>query len=106
MTCKEAEKQIPSFLQDELDEESLAEFVEHVKECDDCEEELAIRYLTVEGLARLEEGASFSLDDELAYKIQHADRRVKINTKIEKIRRSIESVAIIVLGIAIVYMVW
>jgi hypothetical protein len=106
MTCKEAEKQIPSFLQDELDEESLAEFVEHVKECDDCEEELAIRYLTVEGLARLEEGASFSLDDELAYKIQHADRRVKINTKIEKICRSIESVAILVLGIAIVYMVW
>ena len=106
MTCKEAEKQIPSFLQDELDEESLAEFVEHVKECDECEEELAIRYLTVEGLARLEEGASFSLDDELAYKIQHADRRVKINTKIEKICRSIESVAIIVLGIAIVYMVW
>ena len=106
MTCKEAEKQIPSFLQDEVDEESLAEFVEQVKECDDCEEELAIRYLTVEGLARLEEGASFSLDDELAHKIQHADRRVKINTKIEKICRSIESVAIIVLGIAIVYMVW
>ncbi len=106
MTCKEAEKQIPSFLQDEMDEESLAEFVEHVKECDDCEEELAIQYLTVEGLARLEEGASFSLDDELANKIHQADRRVRINGKIERVCKGIESVAIIILGLAIMYMVW
>lgn len=106
MTCKEAQKQIPFFLQDKLDEEELAEFVEHVKQCDDCEEELAIQYLTVEGLARLEEGASFSLDDELHHKIQQADKKVCIYSRMEKVCKGLEGVAIIILGIAIVYMVW
>lgn len=106
MTCKEIEKQIPLFLKDSLDEDNLAEFVNHIKQCKDCEEELAIQYLTVEGLARLEAGASFSLDGELEGKIHQADRRVKINRRIEKVCKNIEAVAIIVLGAAIVYMVW
>lgn len=106
MTCKEIEKQIPSFLNDSLDGDDLAEFVNHIKQCRDCEEELTIQYLSIEGLARLEEGASFSLDDELKSKISRADRRVKICRRIEKICRNIEAAAIVILGAAIVYMVW
>lgn len=106
MTCKEAEKQIPLFLKDSLDEESLAEFINHIKQCKECEEELAIQYLTVEGLARLEEGASFSLDEELNVKIGQADRRIRINRRIERICKNVEALAILVLGAAIVYMVW
>ncbi|MGN0132784.1 MAG: anti-sigma factor family protein [Lachnospiraceae bacterium] len=106
MTCKEVEKQIPLFLKDSLDEESLAEFINHIKQCKECEEELAIQYLTVEGLARLEEGASFLLDDELTIKIGQADRRIRINRRIERICKNIEALAILVLGVAIVYMVW
>lgn len=106
MTCKEAEKQIPLFLKDSLDEESLDEFINHIKQCKECEEELAIQYLTVEGLARLEEGASFSLDKELGNKIGQADRRIRMNKRIERICKNIETLAILVLGAAIVYMVW
>ncbi len=106
MTCKEAEKQIPLFLKDSLDEESLDEFINHIKQCKECEEELAIQYLTVEGLARLEEGASFSLDKELSNKIGQADRRIRMNKRIERICKNIETLAILVLGAAIVYMVW
>ncbi|MBP3458734.1 MAG: zf-HC2 domain-containing protein [Lachnospiraceae bacterium] len=106
MTCKEIEKQIPLFLNDSLDGDDLAEFVNHIKQCRDCEEELTIQYLSIEGLARLEEGASFSLDDELKSKVNRADRRVKLHGRIEKICRNIEAVAIVILGAAIVYMVW
>lgn len=106
MTCKEAEKQIPLFLKDSLDEESLSEFIDHIKQCKECKEELAIQYLTVEGLVRLEEGASFALDRELSIKIGQANRQIKINQRIERICRNIEALAIIVLGAAIVYMVW
>lgn len=106
MTCKEAEKEIPLFLEDSLDEEKLAEFVGHIKRCKECEEELAIQYLTVEGLARLEEGASFSLDEELAIKLSQADRRIRFDRRVERVCRHVEALAILVLGVAVVYMVW
>lgn len=106
MTCKEAEKEIPLFLTDSLDEERLAEFVGHIKECKECEEELAIQYLTVEGLARLERGASFLLEQELAVKLRRADRRIRFNRRVERICRHVEALAILVLGAAVVYMVW
>ena len=38
MTCKETEKLIPAFLQDELDTEELREFMEHIEECGECRE--------------------------------------------------------------------
>lgn len=106
MTCKDIEKQIPAFLEDSLDEDNLAEFVNHIKQCKDCEEELAIQYLTVEGLARLESGASFSLDDELHHKLNQAAHKIKIRRTVERICRQIEAIAIFVLGFAVLYLVW
>lgn len=106
MTCKEIEKQIPAFFKDSLDEDNLAEFVNHIKQCKNCEEELAIQYLTVEGLARLEAGASFSLDDELHHKLNQAAHKIKIIRRVERFCRYIEAAAIFVLGFIILYMVW
>lgn len=106
MTCKEIEKQIPVFLEDSMDEDSLSEFVNHIKQCRDCEEELAIQYLSVEGLARLEAGASFSLDDELENKLSQAEHKIKIHRRVERICRQVEIIAIFVLGFAVLYMVW
>ena len=64
MTCKETEKLIPAFLQDELDTEELREFMEHIEECGECREELTIPFLVTEGMARLEEGNVFALQNE------------------------------------------
>ena len=54
MNCKEAEKIIPYFLQDDLDGRDLAEFVEHIDECHECMEELSIQFLVAEGMEQLE----------------------------------------------------
>ena len=78
-------------------ERLLPDFVDHVKHCKDCEEELAIQYLTTEGLIRLEKGASFSLDKELSLKIGKASRIVRLRNKIDLICRNIEIFSIIVL---------
>ena len=106
MECKECEKLIPAFLNDTLEGEELAEFVDHIKQCRDCEEELAIQFLSVEGLARLEEGASFALDKELDGKLKQAGRRIKISRRIDRICKNVEAAAVVLLGAAIVYMVW
>lgn len=78
MTCKEAEKMIPLFLEDELDTEDLHEFMEHIEKCDECMEELSIQFLVTEGMARLETGNVFDLQNELKAQIDEAEHTLKI----------------------------
>ena len=40
MDCKQVEKMIPQFLDDDLTTEELREFMEHIENCTDCKEEL------------------------------------------------------------------
>lgn len=79
MDCKEAEKKIPSFLDDELDGRGLAEFVEHIDDCPECMEELSIQFLVAEGLEQLEQGNNFNLQKALTLKLENADYRIRVN---------------------------
>ena len=79
MDCKETEKKIPSFLQEELCGSSLEEFMEHIENCPECEEELTIQLLVTEGLEHLEEGNNFNLQDELLMKLAGAEHRIRVH---------------------------
>lgn len=79
MDCKETEKKIPYFLQDELGGSELEAFLAHVENCPECEEELTIQLLVTEGLERLEEGGNFNLQDELFIKLEGAEHRIKVH---------------------------
>lgn len=79
MDCKETEKKIPSFLQDELDGSRLEEFIEHVENCAECKEELSIQFLVAEGLERLEQGNNFNLQEELLMKLEGAEHRIGVH---------------------------
>ncbi len=79
MNCKEAEKKIPSFLQEELGGSELEEFLEHVENCPECEEELTIQLLVTEGLERLETGNNFNLQDALFIKLAGAEHHVRVH---------------------------
>lgn len=78
MNCKDAEKEIPSFLEDDLDGSRLEEFVEHVEGCPECKEELSIQFLVTEGLERLEGGNNFNLQEELLMKLEGAEHRINV----------------------------
>ena len=78
MICKEIEKMIPSFLEDDLDTDDLREFMEHVERCNDCMEELSIQFLVTEGMARLESGSVFDLPNELLERLEHAEHTLKL----------------------------
>ena len=77
MTCKEAEKLIPIFLDDDLDNKDLAEFIEHIDNCPECKEELTIQFLVKTGMQRLEDGNTFNLKQELFILIKDAKKRLK-----------------------------
>ena len=79
MNCKEAEKKIPSFLQEELGGSELEEFLEHVENCPECEEELTIQLLVTEGLERLETGNNFNLQDALFIKLSGDEHHVRVH---------------------------
>jgi len=78
MICKEIEKMIPSFLEDDLDTDDLREFMEHVERCNDCMEELSIQFLVTEGMARLESGNVFDLQNELLERLENAEHTLKV----------------------------
>lgn len=90
MNCKEAEKKIPPFLNDELDGYDLAEFVEHIEECPECKEELSIQFLVAEGLEQLEQGNNFNLQEALLETLECADDRIRVNRILRRVLFGLE----------------
>lgn len=105
MNCKETEKKIPSFLQDDLDGRNLAEFVEHIDECPECMEELSIQFLVAEGMEQLEKGNSFNLQEALHWKLADADSRIRLNRILRHILIWLEAAvaAAIVIALCVVF---
>ena len=103
MNCKEAEKKIPSFLNDELDGDDLAEFVEHIEGCPECKEELSIQFLVAEGLEQLEQGNNFNLQEALVETLDNADDRIRINRTLRRILLWLEiAVAVAIVAAVII----
>ena len=45
MTCMEAEKMVVPYMKDELSPTELEDFLDHIKTCENCREELEIHYM-------------------------------------------------------------
>lgn len=105
MDCKETEKKIPSFLQEELGGACLEEFLEHVENCPECEEELTIQLLVTEGLERLEQGGNFNLQEEFTVKMEGAEHRIRVHRMLLYILFCLEAAvaAAIVIALCVVF---
>lgn len=97
MNCKEVEKLIPLFLEDDLDTEELREFMEHIGKCSECEEELSIQFLVEEGMARLETGSVFDLQNELKAQMENAEHTLKFRENIQWILYGLEGLVAVAL---------
>lgn len=109
MDCKNIEKLIPKFIKNEctLKEEEI--FLEHIKGCPECKEELTIQFLLEEGLNRLEDGESFDLNAELEKRLEAGSNHKKgtgwMHTEIAKVIADIVGGAII-LAVIIALLIW
>lgn len=81
--CLTAEKQINNFLKGEMDNRTATRFLGHIRECPSCKEELSIQFLVTVGLERLEDGEAFNLNRELSYRLDTAQRQVKIRRRLQ-----------------------
>lgn len=77
MDCKETQRCIQIFLKDELEDDIAQKFVEHVRSCNECMEELTIEYLLSEGMSRLENADDIDVQKELEDMLNRTMARVK-----------------------------
>lgn len=77
MTCKDIDKSIALFLDDDLDNQQLNDFLDHIETCPECKEELTIQFLVRTGMQRLEDGNTFNLKEELDNLLRDAEKRLK-----------------------------
>ena len=95
MDCKELQKNIAAFLDEELDTKSAERFLNHIEQCPECREELSIQYLVKEGMVRLEEGGSFDLGKDLKNLINGSYKKIKNKRIANAIIYSMEFFAIL-----------
>lgn len=101
MNCKETEKMISLFLQDELEGKSLEQFVEHIEQCPECKEELSIQFLVTEGMERLEEGNNFNLQNALSDRLGDAKSCIKVHKGLQHTLICLETAVAVAILIAI-----
>lgn len=102
MDCKEFEKLIPGFIEDRLDYSSMKRFCEHIKQCDNCKEELVIQLLVTEGIQRLEDGRAFDLQKELDRRMNRIKRKIRVHGNMIRLGIAMEIAAVgLLLGIAV-----
>ncbi|MCR4763233.1 MAG: zf-HC2 domain-containing protein [Lachnospiraceae bacterium] len=82
--CKICEKQIEPFFEDDLDNDELEAFLQHIETCRECREELTIRLLVRIGLERLEDGRTFHLGNEYQRMIRAAKTRLNRRRSLQR----------------------
>ena len=48
MNCQEAQSNVLNYINHKLNKEEIRRFIEHIRECDDCRDELEIYYITMQ----------------------------------------------------------
>ena len=102
MTCKDADKAIPLFLDDDLDNRDLAQFLNHIENCPECKEELTIQFLVKTGMQRLEDGDTFNLKLELDNLLKDAWRRLKGRRRLFGFSLFLEVVVLAMVAVTII----
>lgn len=106
INCSICEKNMDSFLDNELIGEHLFYFLDHIEQCPNCYEELETKYLLSEALTRLENGETINLKGELKHKLSVAMRIFKIHNFFEMMCLSLETIGSVIVAFEVVDMLF
>lgn len=74
MTCMEAEKMVIPYIKDQLSMTELEDFIEHIRTCENCREELEIHYMVDVGLKKLDEAdGTYDIVGDLKRKLEGSE---------------------------------
>ena len=102
MTCKEAERLVMPYINGELTDEELKDFLEHTQSCADCMEELEI-YFTIEaGIMQLDsETGNYNIKGALDAAMEQSRQRLQAIRLIKIARYAISTVSVMGLIITV-----
>lgn len=87
LTCKEAESLVMPYIRNELTDEELQEFLEHIEHCPECREELEIYFTVDVGIRQLDsETGIYNIKGALEAAIEQSRQRL-VAVKAVKIAR-------------------
>ena len=102
MNCQNAQSMVLNFINNKLDKEETKAFIEHVRDCKDCWEELEIYYVMLVGLKQLDEGEELAADFRKKLQNEVESRYVEIER--EATRKHIAKIITILVTAAI--LIW
>ena len=77
MTCMEAEKRVIPYINDRLSVPELEDFIEHIKTCENCREELEIYFTVDVGIRQLDqETGTYNIKGALETALELSRQRV------------------------------
>lgn len=102
MNCLEAQSKIMAFIDNKLPDEELREFIKHVKNCENCAEELEIYYTLIVGMKQLDESDNLSTNftEELNKKLDEE------MTRMTAVKRIATSTIMLVIAAVVMGLVW
>ena len=93
MNCQEVQSNIMNYINHHLNHEQTKAFIEHIRTCPDCRDELEINYIVMIGLQQLDEGEILSVDFRKKLK-EDIDRRYEEARKEEERNHSVRVMVI------------
>lgn len=102
INCRETEYYINEFIEVVLTGDKLSMFLNHVKSCPACYEELETRYLLAEALSRVENGETIDLKREIKDKIEKAEKMLSFHRHMSNLYRSFEAISMVMVCYAVI----
>lgn len=96
MSCKEAESMIHSYINNELNDDDLEAFLEHINHCEDCKEELEIYYTVDVGVRQLDDEAEiYNITGALETSLVMAEQKVKHKTQLLIVKYVVDTLMVL-----------
>ncbi len=77
ITCRDAIRSIPHFMDHTLTKSELREFMNHIENCPECKEELSIQYLVKQGLEERDDNGPIELQADLERTLNEAKDSIR-----------------------------
>lgn len=101
MDCREAQSLINQFIDDRMDDDTAKAFIEHVRKCPSCYDDLEVNYTVMTVIRLLEDGdETLNLPKQLDRKIEEKELKIQQHHRSWMMRRTV-GVLICVAGIFI-----
>ena len=102
MTCKEAESLVMPYIKNELTDEELFEFLEHIEQCPECREELEIYFTVDVGIRQLDsETGNYNIKGALETAIEQSRERLEAVRLVKIVRYAVSTLSVMALIITV-----